>query len=163
MQNIKKILLNIDLIISGLSLIILIAVTFLGVLMRYIFNSPLIWLQEVQLWSLISIVFFAGGAAFCNGSHVAIDFVVDKLSSKYKIVTEIIVMTITVLLMIYLAVNSLEYLELMAATNRVTDILNIPYSIVYSVFPIGCLLIIIHFTVISVSRIKAFNTTKKEQ
>lgn len=52
-----KSLLNLDLLVASISLITLIIITFFGVLMRYIFNNPFVWQQEVQLWCFVWVVF----------------------------------------------------------------------------------------------------------
>ena len=60
----KKIAGNLDIIVAGIALIVLIALTFAGVVMRYIIGQPFTWLEEVQLFCMVWIVFAAGGAAF---------------------------------------------------------------------------------------------------
>ena len=49
----KKILSNLDLALAGVAFVILIVVTFGGVIMRYILSSPLAWAEEVQLWMFL--------------------------------------------------------------------------------------------------------------
>ena len=60
----KKILSNLDLALAGVAFVILIVVTFGGVIMRYILSSPLAWAEEVQLWMFLWITFLGAGAAF---------------------------------------------------------------------------------------------------
>lgn len=55
----------------------LVAVTFCGAIMRYAFNSPFAWQEEVQLMLIVWIVFFGGRYAFAAGNHCAIDVVVE--------------------------------------------------------------------------------------
>ena len=73
----RKLLGNLDLVIAVVSLVILIVVTFGGVIMRYFINAPLVWAEEVQLWTFLWMTFFGGGAAFRYGIHVAVEMVVD--------------------------------------------------------------------------------------
>ena len=44
----SAILMNIDIVVASIILAILIVLTFLGVVWRYIFNAPFTWLEEVQ-------------------------------------------------------------------------------------------------------------------
>ena len=68
----SAILMNIDIVVASIILAILIVLTFLGVVWRYIFNAPFTWLEEVQTSCMVWIVFAGAGAAFRSGNHVAI-------------------------------------------------------------------------------------------
>ena len=83
-QNIKKVIKNWDICIASLMLLLLVALTFSGVIMRYIVGKPYTWLEEVQLFCIVWIVFCAGGAAFRTGNHVAIEILVDSFSRKIQ-------------------------------------------------------------------------------
>ena len=62
----SAILMNIDIVVASIILAILIVLTFLGVVWRYIFNAPFTWLEEVQTSCMVWIVFAGAGAAFCD-------------------------------------------------------------------------------------------------
>ena len=72
-NKILKVISNLDIAIAAIALIILIVLTSSGVFMRYIVGKPYTWLEEIQLFCMVWIVFAAGGAAFRTGNHVAID------------------------------------------------------------------------------------------
>lgn len=76
-SSLTTILGNLDIVVAGAALIVLIVLTFAGVVMRYIVGQPFTWLEEVQLFCMVWIVFAAGGAAFRTKSHVAIEMVAD--------------------------------------------------------------------------------------
>ena len=63
-SSLTTILGNLDIVVAGAALIVLIVLTFAGVVMRYIVGQPFTWLEEVQLFCMVWIVFAAGGAAF---------------------------------------------------------------------------------------------------
>lgn len=52
-------ILNIDIVMAVICMSVLIIVTFLGSVMRYFFNSPFVWQEEVQIWMIIWTVFSA--------------------------------------------------------------------------------------------------------
>ena len=58
MKNLKKLLGNLDTIISGFSLCAIVVITLAGVIMRKIANQPIAWLEEVQLLLFIYAIFF---------------------------------------------------------------------------------------------------------
>lgn len=70
-NKIASVLMNLDIAVASAILAILIVLTFLGVIWRYIFDAPFTWLEEVQTSCLVWIVFAAAGAAFRTGNHVA--------------------------------------------------------------------------------------------
>ena len=153
MRTLEKIL-NLDYIIAGISLVILIIVTFGGVIMRYFLGNPIIWGEEVQLLCFVWTVFFGAGAAFRTGSHVAIDVVVDMFPNKIKRTIEIMGYFVVVIVLLFLLYHSLPLINQLAVTGRTTNILKIPYSIIYSSLPIGCILMIINYTLVMYKLLK---------
>lgn len=147
-KNTLNYLLNIDLLIAGLSLIVLVIITFLGVIMRYIFNAPFVWLEEVQLWCAVWLVFFGASAAFRSGSHVSIEFVVDRFQPPLKKLAEIFAYFVVVSGLVYLMVYGIRLIEHLHLIDRTTNVLKVPYTIIYSAIPIGCALMIINYSII---------------
>lgn len=144
MEKLNK-LLNLDYIIAGVALIVLVVVTFIGVIMRYFLGNPLIWGEEIQLLCFVWIVFFGAGAAFRTGSHVAIDVLVDLFPERLRKIIEILGSIVVLVVLIYLLNKSLPLIYQHISTARTTNILKLPYSFVYSALPIGCVLMIINF------------------
>ena len=69
---------NLDVILAGIIGGVLVLVTFLGVIMRYLFNAPFVWQQEIQLGCFLWLSYLGAGAAFLSESHVAVDIFVDS-------------------------------------------------------------------------------------
>jgi len=146
-KKISSYLWNIDLIIAGIMLTLLILFTFFAVVMRYVVGRPITWGEEFQLLSMVIIVFFGAGAGFRLKSHVAIDVVVDRFPPKIQRIIGIIVYILTVIILAYFFIHSASYMGQMFRTSRVTNILHIPYSLIYAAFPIGCALMILNYSV----------------
>ena len=64
--SLKSCLANLDLMIAGTVLAILIVLTFAGVIWRYFLGKPFTWLEEVQTACMVWIVFSAAGAALAG-------------------------------------------------------------------------------------------------
>ena len=73
---------QIDIGISVIALVLLIAVTFAGVIFRYVFSKPFSWQEEVQLALIIWVIFFGARYAFETFSHVAIDMLYELFPAK---------------------------------------------------------------------------------
>ena len=127
MKKILDILDKIEVAVASLVLLVLICVTFFGVLMRYIFNNPFTWEEELQLACMVWITFLAAPAAFRTKSHVAIEILVDAV-------------------LIYFFFRSQNYIAVMLRTSRKTPILMIPYSTIYAIAPVSIVLMLISYT-----------------
>lgn len=131
--SLKTILLNLDLLIATVCLVILIALTFAGVIWRYFLSAPFTWLEEVQLACMVWIVFLAAGPAFRAGSHVAIEMIADMLpESLQKVVTAFISICV-VGVIVYLFWRTLSFVELFMESGRATSLLEMPLWIVYGI------------------------------
>jgi TRAP-type C4-dicarboxylate transport system permease small subunit len=146
-KRLRQILCDLDFYIAGTVLAALILFTFFGVIMRYFINRPIIWGEEFQLFCIIIIIFFGAGVGFRTGSHVAIDIVVDRFPWKLQRIFEYVIYAITMAVFIYFALQSAAFVRQMYVTKRSTDILNIPHFFTYSAFPLGCILMMVNYTV----------------
>ena len=120
---------NLDIVVASIILAILIVLTFLGVVWRYIFNAPFTWLEEVQTSCMVWIVFAGAGAAFRSGNHVAIEMIVDLMPK----IMEILISIVVVVVIGYLFMQSIGFIQVFVKSGRSTSMLKIPYSWVYGI------------------------------
>jgi TRAP-type C4-dicarboxylate transport system permease small subunit len=124
---------NLDFIIASVVLTILIILTFLGVIWRYILGQPFTWLEEVQLACMVWIVFAGGGAAFRTGNHTAIEMVVDLMPKTMQKVVQVFISVVVVVVIGYLFMNTWTFIQLMLKSGRSTSMLHIPYALIYGI------------------------------
>lgn len=160
MENTKKgkltkVLGNLDVGLACVLLAGLIVLSFAGVLKRYIFRDPIAWMEEIQPLLFLWVVFLAAGAAFRTGGHVAIEIVVDALPKRAGKIIERINVVIELLILAYLTWQSCVFYAQCVTTNKVTLFLQLPYSLVYVILPIGCVLMIVSVIYREVSVIRA--------
>lgn len=141
--------LNIDIAIASVALILIVGVTFLGVIMRYVVGKPFGWTEEVQAFLMVWIVFTAGGAAFRTGNHAAIEMVVELLPPVVQKIAKILVSMVVTGVLLYLCYTSILYLQLFIQTGRTTAILRIPFTVVYGIVPVSCVLQLINYYIVS--------------
>lgn len=141
-----KIFRSLDSILSICSLAGLISVTFSGVIWRYIFQKPFIWQEEVQLWLIVWTVCFGSSIVFRSGGHIGIDIIVDMLPKSVQKVIQVVVYILVISLLGFLLINSIRYVQQLANSHRVTGVLKIPYSFIYSAFPIGIIMMFLSFS-----------------
>lgn len=124
---------NLDFIIASAVLVILVVLTFMGVIWRYILGQPFTWLEEVQLACMVWIVFAGGGAAFRTGNHTAIEMVVDLMPKTTQKVVQLLISAVVMVVIGYLFANTLTFIQLMIKSGRSTSMLHIPYSLIYGI------------------------------
>ncbi len=133
---------NLDDIISGLCIAIIILVTIAGVIFRYVFNNPFGWVEEVSLGLFIWAVFMGASSAMKRGGHVSIDIIVDELGPRMRKIADIFSMTITTGLL--LVVLYFGYAKAMQSGAKITPLLKVPYTYIDIAVPIGSLYMIVH-------------------
>lgn len=74
----------------------------LQVVMRFVFQSPLTWSQEVTLFLLVYLCYFSADVVFYKNSHIQVDFFVDKMSIKWKKITNIFVNVIICVVLLFI-------------------------------------------------------------
>lgn len=134
-----------DIWITGSFFVALMVITFSGVIMRYFFNQPFVWLEEVQLALFLGVIYIGAGSAFRHGSHVAIDFLVERFPAGLKKVVEWLVHVVVVGVLAYFAWQGLSQALGMVDSGRVTSILRIPSFLIYAMIPIGLVWAIINY------------------
>lgn len=137
-NKVLQITCNIDVILACVALVALISITFFGVIMRYCFGNPFVWQEEVQLALIIWVVFFGGRIAFVMGNHAAIDVVYEVFPKKLQKITTVFITVVSSIILVYVAYQGYQYLMQMYTSNRMTNLLKIPYVWIYAPLPISC-------------------------
>jgi TRAP-type C4-dicarboxylate transport system permease small subunit len=128
-----------------LSMVLIAAIAVLviaQVVMRYVFNDPLEWSEEMARLTFISLAFAGIGAAYGRRRHMFIDALIILLPSRAKRIVEIaVVVTATAFLLavIVISAGSIADLHKMEVT---TPALEWPMAYVYLVIPLGFLALI---------------------
>lgn len=141
----KKLISNLDGWTASGFMIVLVIMTFMGALFRYIVKSPITWLEEVQKICLVWIVFLTSGYVFRHGSHIAVEILVDALPPTGQKVCRWIIRIVVISVLTFLTIQCFRYVAFFMNSEKVTPVLRIPYWIDYLVAPIGCLDMIVSF------------------
>ena len=144
-SSLTTILGNLDIIVAGAALIVLIVLTFAGVVMRYIVGQPFTWLEEGQLFCMVWSVFAAGGAAFRTKSHVAIEMVVEMFPESVQKIISYVIDVVVFLVIAYLLYNSFGFIQMFVKNGRSSSMLKIPMTVQYGIAPVSYALMIISY------------------
>jgi len=111
---------------------VIITINFAAVIMRYSFNSPIIWCEEVSLILFVWFVFLALGPVTRKHGGVSLDFFIDLLPLKVRNIVQLVVQLVSILVYIIIIIFTFNLINV--SQYRFTPILQIPYKYIY--FPI---------------------------
>ncbi len=115
-----------------------VAVAFINVIARYVFDASLVWATELTIFLFLWSVFFAAAYCFKKDAHIAVTVVLDIVPSK---IAKIMLLTSHIVTLAFLATVSYfgyEYLILVIDLDeRSIDLWDIPMWIIYLVIPIS--------------------------
>lgn len=147
--NAKNVLLNLDVAVASVAMLALVFCTFAGVIARYIVGKPFGWIEEVQAFMIIWVVFGAAGAAFRTANHAVIEIFYEMFPSIIKKILNIAILAVTVVTLCYLGYTCLQYIRVFAATGRTTAVLHFSYIMIYCIVPISCLWQVVNFILVN--------------
>lgn len=110
-----------------------------AVVVRYVFNWPVVWVPEIVGYLMVALVFLALGETMLAGRHIKIDLVVSRLPRRLRDVVELLTLTLSVGVAGFFAwhgvntmLRSLEY-----GRRDAFGALNLPLWIPQLALPIG--------------------------
>ena len=133
--TIKGIVLNLDAIITCITLSLCTILVNANIFTRYLFNTPIYWAEEVATSLFIWTVFIGSAYAYRTHAHLGVDILVKLLPEKAKKVTQAVIGVIEIAVLAMLFYVSAQYV--MNSWHRVTDVLMMPRWYFSIAVPIG--------------------------
>lgn len=88
--------------ISTLLILVTFVLTIISVFMRYVVSQPVVWIDQLSGYLLVSIVMFGVAEAYRKHNHIAIDLFTARLTGKAKLIkglwSDLCVLTFAVIL-----------------------------------------------------------------
>lgn len=159
--TLKSILLNLDAIITCVTLSLCTILVNANIFSRYLFNTPIYWAEEVATSLFIWTVFVGSAYAYRNHSHLGVDILVKMLPGKSKKVTQFIVSIIEIAVLAMLTYVSAQYVR--NSWNRVTDVLMMPRWYFSIAVPIGFGWSLLYAIIFFIQRLMGKSTGKEEE
>lgn len=131
-------LLNVDVVIASVAMVLLVGLTFAGVIARYVIGAPFGWTEEVQAALIIWVVFGAAGAAFRTANHAAIEIFYEMFPAFVRKLLDIVILIVSIITLLFLAKTSIDYINVFASTGRTTAVLHLSYIMIYCITPVSC-------------------------
>ncbi|MDM5199347.1 TRAP transporter small permease [Fictibacillus enclensis] len=141
MNNVKKKLDHVLAFITCTIMGFMVIVAIWQVFTRYVLNSPSTISEELLRYSLIWVSMLGAAYAFGNKKHIAIEFIVEKLSPKkalrMSVLIEILVVLFAVIVMV---VGGIMTVNITMAQTSAS--LGIPMGYIYLSLPVSGILVI---------------------
>jgi TRAP-type C4-dicarboxylate transport system, small permease component len=134
-RQVKRILeriMGLELLIGGLLIITMVGIMVLEVIMRYIFNNSIIWVQEFVIMIFIWMVMLGGSAASMTKTHVTITTFSHRLPETGKHILQVFVSLIILAVMFYLLQTLPASISIQNKTSTSSMPLNIGKGHFYS-------------------------------
>lgn len=122
-------------------------VGFMQVMARFVFKSALPWSEELLRFSFVWITFLSASVAVTSEGHVSVDMLIDKLKSKLKKGSRILVKIIGLLFSTAIFILSLKLISTLFRTGQKSAAMGIPMWIPYISILISFFFMILKFLV----------------
>jgi len=166
--TLKSILTNLDAIITGTTLTICVILVNANIIMRYFFNNPIHWSEEVVTSLFVWTVFIGSSYAYRKHSHLGVDILVNLMPKKMKSVVKAVMSVVEFLVLVMLTVVSSQYVYhlIFSRSGKIkimmTDLLRVPKWWTGIAVPIGFGLSAIYSVYFMVKAVRAYLRNKKE-
>ncbi|CAG1019460.1 2,3-diketo-L-gulonate TRAP transporter small permease protein YiaM [Burkholderiaceae bacterium] len=115
---------------------------FVNVVMRYLFNQSIVWVEEVTQYEMIWVAYLGAGLALREGRHVAVDTLQDWLPAlSRRALRNLLAVAIAVFLA---ALVVLGIQIAMFTWDQETPVLNVPSGLPYLAVPLGAAAMLLH-------------------
>jgi len=121
--------------VSLLAFAALIVLTVIQVLSRYVLKMPVTFTEEMGRFLFIWVSFLGAALVMKNDSHMRLDILKDKLSTRVTTALELFVYT--AILIFSVVVFSESFRLIKATTRQIAPVSRLPMAVVYLVLPIS--------------------------
>lgn len=131
--------------ISGGLIVIGLAQIFYGVIMRYVFNNPITWVEEISKYFIIWGSFIGAAVALRDDHHIKVDLLYRFFPKQVKKIVSIFANLVGVFFSCFLAYYGTDLLLSKWHIGQRSMDVGVPLWLIYIIFPISGVLLIIRF------------------
>lgn len=127
-------------------------ITFSQVVARYFFNSGTVWALELTTYLFAWLVLFGMSYGVRVRGHIGVDVVTRLLSNKWQRILVIVAALLSMLYCLLIFIGGLEYVYKFYELGIEAEDLPVKQWIIYSILPIGFLLLFFRFVELIVNK-----------
>jgi len=121
--------------------------TFLQVVLRYVFNTGILWSLEATVYAFAALVVFGMSYGVRTQSHIAVDLVVSRLPPRAHHVAAILAVAFCLLYCGMMLYGSIVFVDRLAALGNDARDIALPKWVLTAVMPLGFALLTYRFLV----------------
>lgn len=130
--------------VSAFIIIAMIFIIGYGVVMRYVFNSPVLWAYELSLYLFIAQLLLCAGYGLSHGLHVRMDILYDRFSKRKRAILDSITSVFFFFIVILLLWQGAKYAINAYLTQELAPTAWRPVIWpVKAIYPLGCFLLML--------------------
>ncbi|WP_299979925.1 TRAP transporter small permease [Desulfobacula sp.] len=134
--------------LGEIAVLILLLMVSYTVVMRYFFNNPPIWTEEIGCYLFIFIIWISVGGVLKEDRHITFDLVFEYISPNTQIWLKIVTSFVGLLFCVVLAWYATRYTFFQYQFNlESSTLLSMPLWIPYMTIPVGGIIISLQFLV----------------
>jgi TRAP-type C4-dicarboxylate transport system permease small subunit len=129
---------NVLIYLATVSTFIIMCLTTVDAVGRYVFNRPIVGAYEItESYLMIAAVFLGICAAYRDGAFIRVNFFVDRLPRKVRFVLNYFVQIFSILLSLFFLLASIEQTRRKIASGIILGLWSIPIWPAYMIVSIG--------------------------
>ncbi len=132
-----RLIISISKLIAVIGIVGGVALAFINVVARYIFNSGISWASELTNYLFIWSLFFGAVYCFYKDAHIAVDVLLVKVNYKFRKLFLLISLIVSLIFISSIAYYGYKYILLFIDLGEVSVDLDIPLWIPYLAVPIS--------------------------
>lgn len=110
-----------------------------NVILRYVFSISFVWAEELITFLFLGTTYFGVALGVRSNEHIRIDFLLDKLGSKYRRVMNIFNSLIIVVVQVVVFRSSIVWIQTVG--NVLSPGIRIPIKCIYILMPMSCIFV----------------------
>lgn len=146
------------LLVAGI--IVMVVILFVQVILRFVFNNPLTWIEELARVIFIWSSWLGISLGQRHGEHIKVSMITDRLKGKTQSTALLVADVVSLVILGLFAYQGILLVEQIFAMNTVTPALAIPRWVIYSSVPFSCIVMGIRLIANIIGNVRSFG---KEQ
>ena len=136
-ERLKHIFVGLPRLAIGVLMLAMVAINFSNVVGRHVFAQPLFWAEEIMVLMMVWSVFLGAIAVTFSGRHLRMDLFSAGLGRPWRDILNTVTTVVMLGVITYIANLSLDVVQLMQATGRVSDAAKYPAVVQHSAVLVG--------------------------
>ena len=118
---------------------------FINVVLRYVFDSGIIWAEEMTRYTMLWTVFVGAGVVTREGTHVSMEAFFNLWPAKLQRIGFLAINLFCIVTIAVIVTFGIGMVRMVVETDQVSEAAFLPMWIIYGAFPVGGVLMILGY------------------